>query len=246
MPAIPALVVAFVGTVAGRVLNIVVAGTRHVAGVKGDAGGQALKPLLHPHLWNDAAANILGRVVYTSIGDVWRRDRRRVGSGPPRPPVHRPRPRPTRCAPSASDFACAGPRADAGRRRRAQCEVLAHGTSTISSTGVTSTGSWRRCSSSARRGCSSRRPRSLGGAEVARSLVVGAVVAVVVLAFALIRPPTIKGARAEHRQRPRAAHLCRASALVAARRAARRGWRCTTVALVRRHGRPPARRRRAC
>ncbi len=190
-PAIAALAVAFVGTVAGRVLNIAVAGTSHVAGVKGDAGGQALKPLLHPHLWNDAAANILGRVAYTSIatfGVAIAGALVLAFALARRPPA----------AAADSLFPVAAFALPA--------LVLTLVVSALSAVQVPLTGvdylvygryvdgvlapvlvlgaAW----------LFDQTPALARRAEVTRALVVGAVLAVVVLAFALIRPPAIKGA----------------------------------------------------
>ena len=191
-PAIPALAVAFVGTVAGRVLNIAVAGTSHVAGVKGDAGGQALKPLLHPHLWNDAAANILGRVAYTSIATFG------VAIAGALVLAFALARRPPAAAAADALFPVAAFALPA--------LVLTLVVSALSAVQVPLTGvdylvygryvdgvlapvlivgaAW----------LFEQTPALARRAEITRALVVGALLAVVVLAFALIRPPAIKGA----------------------------------------------------
>ncbi|MDQ1509967.1 MAG: hypothetical protein QOG50_1811 [Actinomycetota bacterium] len=66
-PGVPALVLALVLTAAGRAVNITIAGTTQVPGLNNGWRSQILRPLLHPHLWNDAVANLIGWLVYTSI-----------------------------------------------------------------------------------------------------------------------------------------------------------------------------------
>jgi hypothetical protein len=66
-PGIPALLVALVLTPAARGLNVAIAGTSHVPGVSDGFGSQVLRPLIHPGLWRDALANVIGRSVYSSI-----------------------------------------------------------------------------------------------------------------------------------------------------------------------------------
>jgi hypothetical protein len=66
-PGVPALLLALVLTLAARGLNVAIAGTSHVPGVSDGFGSQVFQPLIHPGLWRDAAANIIGRSVYSSI-----------------------------------------------------------------------------------------------------------------------------------------------------------------------------------
>jgi hypothetical protein len=66
-PGIPALLLALVLTLAARGLNVAIAGTSHVPGVSDGFGSQVFRPLIHPGLWRDALANVIGRSVYSSI-----------------------------------------------------------------------------------------------------------------------------------------------------------------------------------
>jgi hypothetical protein len=63
----PALVLALLLTAAARGLNVAIAGTSHIPGVSDGFGSQVFRPLIHPGLWRDALANVVGRSVYSSI-----------------------------------------------------------------------------------------------------------------------------------------------------------------------------------
>jgi hypothetical protein len=67
-PGVPAIIVAVVGTVLGRVVNIAIAGTSKVQGVSHQNGLlHVFEPLIHPGQWNNAAATLLGWFSYACI-----------------------------------------------------------------------------------------------------------------------------------------------------------------------------------
>jgi hypothetical protein len=69
-PGGPAILVAIVLTVAGRMLNVAVAGTTRISGVSDGTGIQVFHALFHPHLWAATVANLLGRIIYTSTATL--------------------------------------------------------------------------------------------------------------------------------------------------------------------------------
>ncbi len=75
LPGGPAFAVLVVAAAAGRLVNVAIAGTRRVPGAVGEdtAPRHLIASIVHPRLWNDALANLLGWFtvsVVTSFGAV--------------------------------------------------------------------------------------------------------------------------------------------------------------------------------